>query len=93
MTFIVAILSVQFGTLLGFILTAAKIRGIKFARKIATGYTTILVVTHEMDFTKDIANKVLFMDGGVAVVKGAPHEIFVNPKEERSQKFLNRVLP
>ncbi|QNK90297.1 amino acid ABC transporter ATP-binding protein [Sporosarcina sp. resist] len=62
-------------------------------KNIAKEGTTMLVVTHEMGFAKDVANKVIFMDGGVVVEEGAPHEIFVNPKEERTQKFLKRVLP
>ncbi|MEK5070397.1 amino acid ABC transporter ATP-binding protein [Sporosarcina sp. FSL K6-1508] len=62
-------------------------------KNIAKEGTTMLVVTHEMSFAKDVANKVLFMDGGVVVEAGTPHEIFVNPKEERTQKFLRRVLP
>lgn len=62
-------------------------------KNIANEGTTMLVVTHEMSFAKDVANKVIFMDGGVVVEEGTPQEIFVNPKEERTQKFLKRVLP
>lgn len=62
-------------------------------RKIAEEGTTMLVVTHEMSFAKDVASKVIFMDGGVVVEEGTPQEIFVNPKEERTQQFLKRVLP
>jgi L-cystine transport system ATP-binding protein len=62
-------------------------------KNIAKEGTTMLVVTHEMSFAKDVANKVIFMDGGVVVEEGTPREIFVNPKEERTQKFLRRVLP
>src|SRR4051812_14944294 len=62
-------------------------------KNIAKEGTTMLVVTHEMAFAKDVANKVIFMDGGVVVEEGSPQDIFVNPKEERTQKFLKRVLP
>ena len=62
-------------------------------KNIAAEGTTMLVVTHEMGFAKDVANRVIFMDGGVVVEEGSPHDIFVNPKEERTKKFLKRVLP
>lgn len=62
-------------------------------RSIANEGTTMLVVTHEMSFAKDVANRVIFMDGGVVVEEGTPKEIFVTPKEERTKKFLKRVLP
>lgn len=62
-------------------------------RNIAEEGTTMLVVTHEMSFAKDVASKVIFMDGGVVVEEGTPQEIFVSPKEERTQQFLKRVLP
>ncbi|WP_042357292.1 amino acid ABC transporter ATP-binding protein [Bacillus rubiinfantis] len=62
-------------------------------KNIAKDGTTMLVVTHEMSFAKDVANKVVFMDGGVIVEEGAPKDIFSNPKEERTKQFLRRVLP
>ncbi|MER1984304.1 MAG: amino acid ABC transporter ATP-binding protein [Solibacillus sp.] len=62
-------------------------------KDIAKEGTTMLVVTHEMSFAKDVANRVLFMDGGNIVEEGTPHEIFVSPKEERTKQFLRRVLP
>ncbi|MGM9925116.1 MAG: amino acid ABC transporter ATP-binding protein [Bacillus sp. (in: firmicutes)] len=62
-------------------------------RNIASEGTTMLVVTHEMSFAKDVANRVIFMDGGSVVEEGTPKEIFVTPKEERTKKFLKRVLP
>lgn len=62
-------------------------------KDIAKEGITMLVVTHEMSFAKEVANRVMFMDGGVVVEEGTPHEIFVNPKEERTKKFLRRVLP
>ena len=62
-------------------------------KNIAAEGTTMLVVTHEMSFAKDVANRVIFMDGGVVVEEGSPHDIFVKPKEERTKKFLKRVTP
>lgn len=62
-------------------------------RNIAKEGTTMLVVTHEMSFARDVANTVIFMDGGSIVEQGTPKDIFTNPKEERTQQFLRRVLP
>lgn len=62
-------------------------------KNIANEGTTMLVVTHEMSFARDVANRVIFMDGGVIVEEGTPHDIFVTPKEERTKQFLKRVLP
>ncbi|KXH78802.1 amino acid ABC transporter ATP-binding protein [Sporosarcina sp. HYO08] len=62
-------------------------------KDIANEGTTMLVVTHEMSFAKDVANRVIFMDDGVIVEEGSPTDIFIRPKEERTQKFLKRVLP
>ncbi|HWI50180.1 MAG TPA: amino acid ABC transporter ATP-binding protein [Rummeliibacillus sp.] len=62
-------------------------------KNIANEGTTMLVVTHEMSFARDVANRVIFMDGGVIVEEGIPHDIFVTPKEERTKQFLKRVLP
>lgn len=53
---------------------------------------TMLLVTHEMGFAKEIADRVLFMDGGHIVESGTPEEIFNNPTEERTQSFLSRIL-
>jgi L-cystine transport system ATP-binding protein len=62
-------------------------------KKIAQEGTTMLVVTHEMSFAQDVANRVIFMDGGVVLEQGTPNEIFTNPKEERTKQFLRRVIP
>lgn len=62
-------------------------------KDIAREGTTMIVVTHEMGFAKDVAKKVIFMDGGNIIEEGTPHEIFVTPKEERTRRFLRRVLP
>jgi len=53
---------------------------------------TMVVVTHEMSFARDIASHVVFMNDGVIVEEGAPEEIFVHPREERTKKFLSRML-
>lgn len=53
---------------------------------------TMIVVTHEMTFARDVANKVVFMDGGVIVESGTPDQIFTAPKEERTKEFLSRML-
>lgn len=62
-------------------------------KDIAKEGTTMLVVTHEMGFAKDVASRVIFMDKGYIVEEGTPHDIFVQPKEERTKQFLRRVLP
>ena len=54
---------------------------------------TMIVVTHEMSFAEDVANHVVFMDGGVIVEQGRPRDIFYRPKEERTKQFLKRILP
>lgn len=53
---------------------------------------TMVVVTHEMGFARDIANKVVFMDAGVIEEEGTPEEIFTAPKKARTREFLSRVL-
>ena len=53
---------------------------------------TMVVVTHEMGFAREVADRVIFMDGGYIVEEGTPEEVFGNPKEERTISFLNKVL-
>ena len=53
---------------------------------------TMLLVTHEMQFARDFADRVLFFDGGRIVEQGPPEEIFTNPKEERTRAFLKKVI-
>ncbi|MCL5677229.1 MAG: amino acid ABC transporter ATP-binding protein [Firmicutes bacterium] len=53
---------------------------------------TMLVVTHEMGFAREVADRVVFMDGGVIVEEGLPAEVFGNPREERTRAFLSKVL-
>ena len=68
-------------------LTGEVLRVIK---ELADQHTTMIIVTHEMAFARDVANKVVFMDGGVIVEQGDPKEVFGNPKEERTKQFLAR---
>jgi len=51
---------------------------------------TMIIVTHEMEFAKEISDRVVFMDGGIILEEGTPNEIFVNPKKERTKEFLKR---
>ena len=51
---------------------------------------TMIIVTHEMAFARDVANQVIFMDDGYIVEQGDPKEVFENPKEERTRQFLSR---
>ena len=53
---------------------------------------TMAVVTHEMGFAREVADKVLFMDDGLVAEKGSPEQIFNNPQNKRLQQFLQRVL-
>ena len=53
---------------------------------------TMVVVTHEIGFAREVADRVVFMDGGVIVEQGRPEDVLVNPKEERTRAFLKRVL-
>jgi L-cystine transport system ATP-binding protein len=62
-------------------------------KQVAKKGITMVVVTHEMSFAQDVANKVVFMDGGVVVEEGTPNEIFLTPKEQRTRQFLSRILP
>ncbi|UNL85533.1 amino acid ABC transporter ATP-binding protein [Priestia koreensis] len=62
---------------------------LKVMKDLAEEGMTMVVVTHEMRFAKDVADEVIFMDQGVIVERGAPSEFFANPKEERTRRFLN----
>jgi polar amino acid transport system ATP-binding protein len=53
---------------------------------------TMMVVTHEMAFARDVADRVVFMDGGYIVEEGPPEEVIGNPQEARTKSFLSRVL-
>lgn len=70
--------------LIGEVLTVMK--------KLAKEGATMIVVTHEMSFAQEVANKIIFMDGGVVVEEGTPKQIFLSPKEERTSQFLHRII-
>ena len=53
---------------------------------------TMVVVTHEMGFAREVSNRVIFMDDGVIAEEGSPEEVFGNPKSERLKSFLAKVL-
>ena len=61
-------------------------------KKLADEHTTMIVVTHEMGFAKEVADRVIFMDNGVIVEEGTPEDIFVNPQSERLRAFLGAML-
>jgi polar amino acid transport system ATP-binding protein len=61
-------------------------------RELASEGMTMLVVTHELGFAREVADKVVFMDGGVIVEQGPPADVLDNPREERTKKFLGLVL-
>jgi len=61
-------------------------------KKLASEGMTMVVVTHEMGFAREVANQLVFMDGGVVVENGPPREVLANPKEERTKAFLSKVL-
>ena len=61
-------------------------------RELADGGMTMVVVTHEMGFAREVSDRVVFMDGGVILEDSTPDEIFNNPKEARTKEFLTRFL-
>ncbi len=60
----------------------------KVIRKLAEEHMTMVVVTHEMGFAREVADRVIFMDNGVIVEQGSPEELFTNPKNERTRMFI-----
>lgn len=65
---------------------------LKVMKKLAESGLTMLIVTHEMGFARDVADRVVFMDKGLIAEEGTPEEIFNNPKQERTREFLKRTL-
>ena len=61
-------------------------------RDLAASGLTMLVVTHEMAFARDVSRRVIFMDAGVIAEDGAPQDIFVHPRQARTREFLSRIL-
>ncbi|HZK57334.1 MAG TPA: amino acid ABC transporter ATP-binding protein, partial [Clostridia bacterium] len=65
---------------------------LRVMKELAESGLTMLVVTHEMEFAKEVSDRVVFMDEGVIAEEGSPGQIFNNPKEERTKEFLKRIL-
>lgn len=63
---------------------------LKVIRQLSDKKNTMIIVTHEMEFARDVSSHVIFMDGGRICEQGKPHELFNNPKEERTKQFLTR---
>jgi polar amino acid transport system ATP-binding protein len=61
-------------------------------RRLATEGMTMIVVTHEIGFAREVGDTVVFMDGGVVVETGPPRDVFANPREQRTRDFLSKVL-
>lgn len=61
-------------------------------KDLARSGMTMVIVTHEMGFAKEVASRVLFIDQGVVMESGTPDEIFNNPQNERTKNFLSKVL-
>ena len=63
---------------------------LKVIKELADQNTTMVIVTHEMAFARDVADHVIFMDSGTILEQGAPLDVFEHPKEERTRQFLSR---
>ena len=61
-------------------------------RELAASGLTMLVVTHEMSFARDVSNRVIFMDDGLIAEEGEPYDVFTHPRQVRTREFLNRIL-
>jgi polar amino acid transport system ATP-binding protein len=61
-------------------------------RELAQGGMTMVVVTHEMGFAREVGDELVFMDEGVVVESGDPREVLANPKQQRTKAFLSKVL-
>ena len=69
-------------------LTGEVLRVIK---ELAEKKMTMIIVTHEMSFAKNVSDQVIFMDNGIVLEKGTPEDVFENPKEERTKQFLGKI--
>ena len=63
---------------------------LKVIKDLAAEHMTMVIVTHEMSFARDVSNHIIFMDGGVIVEQGAPNDVINNPRQERTKLFLSR---
>jgi len=61
-------------------------------RDLATSGMTMLVVTHELGFAREVSNRVVFMDEGAIVESGSPQEVLVHPRQQRTKDFISAVL-
>ena len=60
--------------------------------ELAKSGLTMIIVTHEMEFARDVSDRVIFMDKGVIAEEGTPEQIFEHPQQERTKEFLQRFL-
>ena len=65
---------------------------LKIIRDLKESGMTMVIVTHEMGFARDVADRVCFLDGGRIIEQGEPHRLFANPEQPRTQKFLERIV-
>ena len=65
---------------------------LKTMKDLAKSGLTMIIVTHEMEFARDVSDRVIFMDKGIIAEEGSPKQIFENPQEERTKEFLKRFL-
>ena len=65
---------------------------LKTMRELAAEHMTMVVVTHEMGFAREVADRILFVDGGQIIEQGTPEQVFDHPQQERTQSFLSKVL-
>ena len=66
---------------------------LKVMKELAEGGMTMIVVSHEMGFSRDVADRVVYMDDGYFIEQGPPSEVFFHPKDERTRRFLRHILP
>jgi len=65
---------------------------LRVMKELAQSGLTMIIVTHEMEFAREISDRIVFMDKGLIVEEGSPDELFNNPKHERTKAFLQRAL-
>lgn len=65
---------------------------LQIIKDVASEHFTMFIVTHEMNFARDVSDRIIFMDKGIILEEGSPEEIFTNPQEERTKTFLNRFI-
>lgn len=65
---------------------------LRVIKDLAAKHTTMVIVTHEIEFAKNVADKIIFMDDGIIAEEGSPEQVLENPKNERTKAFLNKML-